>query len=107
MLGLIDFISGIFGSFLTKILGLPTEAVVAVFIGFLRKDVAIGMLAPLGLSMGQLITASVVLTMYFPCVATFVVLFKELGFWDTLKASVIMVSSAIFVSWILNLLYRS
>jgi ferrous iron transport protein B len=105
MLGLINFISKIFGGLLTGILGLPAEALVALFIGFLRKDVAIGMLAPLGLSMGQLITASVVLTMYFPCVATFVVLFKELGFWDTLKASAVMISSAIFVGWILNLIY--
>jgi len=103
--GFVDFLGRFFGSFLTRILGLPSEAVAALFIGFLRKDVAIGMLAPLGLSMGQLITASVVLTMYFPCVATFVVLFKELGFWDTLKASVIMVSSAVFVGWILNLIY--
>jgi len=103
--GFVDFLGKFFGSFLTPILGLPPEAVAALFIGFLRKDVAIGMLAPLGLSMGQLITASVVLTMYFPCVATFVVLFKELGFWDTLKSSVIMVSSAVFVGWILNLIY--
>lgn len=103
--GFINFISKIFGGLLTKILGIPSEALAALFIGFLRKDVAIGMLAPLGLSMGQLITASVVLTMYFPCVATFVVLFKELGFWDTLKASAIMISSAIFVGWILNLIY--
>jgi len=103
--GFVDFLGKFFGSFLTRILGLPPEAVAALFIGFLRKDVAIGMLAPLGLSMGQLITASVVLTMYFPCVATFVVLFKELGFWDTLKSSVIMVSSAVFVGWILNLIY--
>jgi len=105
ILGFIDFISKIFGELLTKILGLPAEAIAALFIGFLRKDVAIGMLAPLGLSMGQLITASVVLTMYFPCIATFVVLFKELRFWDTLKASIIMVSSALFVGWILNLIY--
>jgi ferrous iron transport protein B len=103
--GFINFISKVFGGLLTKVLGIPAEALAALLIGFLRKDVAIGMLAPLGLSMGQLITASVVLTMYFPCVATFVVLFKELGFWDTLKASVIMVSSAIFVGWILNLIY--
>jgi ferrous iron transport protein B len=105
ILGIIGFLSKIFGPILTKILGLPAEAIAALFIGFLRKDVAVGMLAPLGLSMGQLIIASVVLTMYFPCVATFVVLFKELGFRDTLKASVIMVSSAFFVGWILNLIY--
>jgi ferrous iron transport protein B len=103
--GFINFISKIFGGLLTKILGLPAEALVALFIGFLRKDVAIGMLAPLGLSMGQLITASVVLTMYFPCVATFVVLFKELGFWDTLKASAMMIFSALLVGYILNLIY--
>jgi ferrous iron transport protein B len=105
ILGVINFLSKIFGPVLTKILGLPAEAIAALFIGFLRKDVAVGMLAPLGLSMGQLIVASVVLTMYFPCVATFVVLFKELGFRDTLKASAIMVSSAFFVGWILNLIY--
>jgi ferrous iron transport protein B len=103
--GFINFVSRIFGGLLTNILGIPAEAIAALFIGFLRKDVAIGMLAPLELSMGQLITASVVLTMYFPCVATFVVLFKELGFWDTLKASIIMISSALFVGWILNLIY--
>jgi len=105
ILGFINFTSRIFGGLLTKVLGIPAEAIAALFIGFLRKDVAIGMLAPLGLSMGQLITASVVLTMYFPCVATFVVLFKELGFWDTLKSSAIMISSAFFVGWILNLIY--
>ncbi len=103
--GFINFVSRIFGGLLTNILGIPAEAIAALFIGFLRKDVAIGMLAPLELSMGQLITASVVLTMYFPCVATFVVLFKELGFWDTLKSSAIMISSALFVGWILNLIY--
>lgn len=103
--GFINFVSKTFGGLLTKILGIPAEAIAALFIGFLRKDVAIGMLAPLGLSMGQLITASVVLTMYFPCVATFVVLFKELGFWDALKSSAIMISSAVFVGWILNLIY--
>jgi ferrous iron transport protein B len=103
--GIIGFLSRFFGPVLTKILGLPAEAVAALIIGFLRKDVAIGMLAPLGLSMGQLITASVVLSMYFPCAATFVVLFKELGFRDTFKASIIMVVAAFLVGWILNLIY--
>jgi ferrous iron transport protein B len=103
--GFVNFASKIFGSVLTGVLGLPSEAIAALFVGFMRKDVAIGMLAPLGLSMGQLITASVVLTMYFPCVATFVVLFKELGVWDALKAFAIMVSSALLVGCILNLIY--
>jgi len=104
-LGIIDFLSRIFGPIISRILGLPSAAIAALLIGFLRKDVAIGMLAPLGLSIGQLITASVVLTMYFPCVATFVVLVRELGFWDMIKSAVIMIVSAFFVGWILNLIY--
>ena len=104
-LGIIDFLSRIFGPIISRILGLPSAAIAALLIGFLRKDVAIGMLAPLGLSIGQLVTASVVLTMYFPCVATFVVLIKELGFLDMLKAAIIMILSAFFVGWLLNLIY--
>jgi ferrous iron transport protein B len=89
---------------ITKFLGLPLEAVGALLIGFLRKDLAVGMLAPLGLSMKQLIISSVVLTMYFPCVATFAVLLKELGIIDLLKAGMIMVGSAFFVGSLLNLI---
>ncbi|MEO0293318.1 MAG: ferrous iron transporter B [candidate division WOR-3 bacterium] len=103
--GVMNFLSRVFSPILTKFLGLPSEAILALFIGFLRKDLAVGMLAPLGLSKGQLITASTILTMYFPCVATFVVLLKELGPLDTLKATIIMLFSAFFVGWILNLIY--
>lgn len=39
-----------------------------------------------------------------PCVATFVVLFKELGARDLLKATVIMVVSTLLVGGFLNLL---
>ncbi|MFK5926219.1 MAG: nucleoside recognition domain-containing protein [Desulfuromusa sp.] len=86
------------------ILGLPKEAVASLIVGFLRKDVAVGMLLPLGLDMGQLIVASVVLTMYFPCIATFIVLFKELGVKDLIKATAIMVISTLLVGGILNAL---
>jgi len=68
------------------------------------KDVAVGMLLPLGLNLSQLIVASVVLTMYFPCVATFAVLIKELGIKDMLKSALIMISSALIVGGILNLI---
>ena len=86
------------------ILGLPKEAVGALIVGFLRKDVAVGMLLPLGLTLKQLIIASVMLTMYFPCVATFVVLVKELGIRDMIKSGIIMIVSALVVGGILNLL---
>ncbi len=38
--------------------------------GFLRKDLAVGMLMPLGLTFHQLVVASMMLAMFFPCIAT-------------------------------------
>jgi len=102
--GIIEWISEAAAPLIVGILGLPKEAVASLIVGFLRKDVAVGMLLPLGLDMGQLIVASVVLTMYFPCVATFVVLFKELGTRDLIKATAIMVVSTLLVGGVLNVL---
>jgi ferrous iron transport protein B len=102
--GIIAWISEAAAPVVVGILGLPKEAVASLIVGFLRKDVAVGMLLPLGLDMGQLIVASVVLTMYFPCVATFVVLFRELGPADLMKATAIMVVSTLLVGGALNAL---
>jgi len=103
-LGVIDIISKIAAPVMVNILGLPKEAATSLIMGFLRKDVAIGMLLPLGLTMKQLIIASVVLTMYFPCVATFVILFKELGLRDLIKSTVVMIISTLLVGGVLNFL---
>ncbi len=83
-------------------LGLPKEAVGALILGLLRKDLAVGMLIPLQLELNQLIVASVVLAVYFPCVATFSVLIKELGIKDMLKSVLIMLITAILTGTVLN-----
>ncbi|HUU19838.1 MAG TPA: nucleoside recognition domain-containing protein [Sedimentisphaerales bacterium] len=103
-LGIIQFVGKLTAPVVTRLLGLPSEAVGALIVGFLRKDVAVGMLIPLGLTAKQLIIASVVLAMYFPCVATFTTLVKELGFIDMLKSAGIMVVSSLIVGGILNLI---
>jgi ferrous iron transport protein B len=103
-LRIIEFIGGITAPVVTGILGLPKEAVGALIIGFLRKDVAVGMLSPLGLTLKQLVVACVVLAMYFPCVATFAVMIKELGALDMIKSAGIMIASALLVGGVLNLL---
>ncbi|MGM0568407.1 MAG: ferrous iron transporter B, partial [Elusimicrobiota bacterium] len=69
-----------------------------------RKDVAVGMLSPLDLSLKQLIIASVALTMYFPCAATFAVLVREFGVKDMIKATLIMAFSTLAVGGVLNLI---
>ncbi|MFA6424614.1 MAG: ferrous iron transporter B [Phycisphaerae bacterium] len=103
-LGIIQFVGKFTAPVVTRVLGLPSEAVGALIIGFLRKDVAVGMLIPLGLTVKQLIIASVVLAMYFPCIATFATLVKELGFVDMLKSAGIMIISSLIVGGLLNLI---
>jgi len=87
----------------TRLWGMPKESIVPLLLGVLRKDVAIGMFAPLDLTTKQLIIGSVLLSTLFPCIATFVVLFRELGVKDTLKSIGVMAISVITVGTALNL----
>lgn len=102
--GLFKAIAGFTQPVVTGVLGLPKEAVTSLIIGFLRKDVALGMMASLGLTARQLVVASVVLAMFFPCIATFVVLLKELGLKKMCIATGIMVSAALTVGGVLNII---
>ncbi|MFC1933577.1 FeoB small GTPase domain-containing protein [Chloroflexota bacterium] len=104
VLGIFDAITNFTAPVVTGLLGLPKEAVTALVIGFLRKDVALGMLAPLALTANQLVVGSVVLAMFFPCIATFIVLLRELGVINMLKSTGIMIATALLVGGILNLI---
>jgi ferrous iron transport protein B len=103
MLNVFNYIANIAAPVLTGLLGLPKETVVALAVGFLRKDVAMGMLAPLGLTAKQLVISSTFLAMSFPCVATFAILARELGVRDMFKATGIMIAAALVVGGLLNL----
>ncbi len=103
-LGIIDYLGILFAPIVQGMLGLPGEAVSTLLIGFLRKDVAVAMLVPLGLSARQFVVGAVVLAAYFPCAATFTVMVKEMGIVDMFKAAVIMVVTAFSAGFILNLL---
>ena len=102
--GVFEGLARLFAPVMTQLLGLPGESVTAIAIGFLRKDVALALLAPLSLTAGQFVVASVVLAMFFPCVATFAVLLRELGWRDTAKSTGIMVLTAFAFGSLLNAL---
>jgi ferrous iron transport protein B len=102
-LGVFNAIADITAPVLTGLWGLPKETIVALVVGFLRKDVAMGMLAPLALTAKQLVISSTVLAMLFPCVATFVILGRELGVRDLLKAVGIMIAAALIMGSLQNL----
>ncbi|MFO7995530.1 MAG: ferrous iron transporter B [Dehalococcoidia bacterium] len=102
-LGVFDAIADITAPVLTGLWGLPRETITAVVVGFLRKDVAMGMLAPLALTAKQLVISSTVLAMFFPCVATFVILARELGARDLFKAIGIMIAAVLIMGSLQNL----
>jgi len=103
-LGVFETIANLAAPLVTKIWGLPKESVAALIIGFLRKDVAVGMLAPLNLTAKQLTVAASVLAMFFPCIAAFVVLVKELGIKDMLKSVLAMLISSLVIGGLLNVI---
>ena len=72
---------------------------------FLRKDVSIALLAPFNLTPQGLVVACVFMSMYMPCVATFVVMLRESGWKDTLRVvgltPVFATLSAFVLRWVL------
>lgn len=85
---------------------LPGEAVPALLSGLLRKELALGMLVPLDLSSAQL-TVAVTVFSFFPCIATFAVMWKELGLRDLMKAAALMIVTAFVVGGALRLILIS
>lgn len=103
-IGFLEWIGTFFAPIIKGWFGLPKEATTALLIGFLRKDLAVGMLLPLGMNAMQLVIAVVILTIYFPCVATFAVLMKELGVKDMAKSTAIMILTALVIGGIMRLI---
>ena len=104
-IGFLQWIGTLLMPLMNTLFGLPGEASTALILGFLRKDLAVGMLLPLNMNPLQLVIAVTMLTIYFPCVATFTVLLKELGFKDMLKSTLIMITTAISIGFILRIIF--
>lgn len=105
-LGFFDALGQAFSPLMEGWLGLPAAVAPVLIIGFLRKDLAVGMLLGLGAFMSpmQLVIAVTMLTMYFPCMATFIVLFKELGLKGLVQAIMVMFFMAAIVGGIMRLI---
>jgi len=101
--GALRLVEAVFGPFLQAILGLPAAAAPVVVLGFLRKDVAITMLVPYGLSAGQWVVGSVFLALYLPCLASFSILVKEAGLRDALAISLLGFTLALVTGGVLHL----
>ncbi|MFP4558795.1 MAG: FeoB small GTPase domain-containing protein [Archaeoglobaceae archaeon] len=103
-LGVLQFVGDLTAPLIVGLFGLPKEAVAALVVGFLRKDLAIGMLLGLGMGPLQLVIAATILTIYFPCAATFATIFKELGVKDLLKSVGVMLVTVLIVGTLMRLI---
>ena len=104
-MGFLAAVSGLFKYPVTHFLGLPADTVSVMTLGFLRKDISIAMLLPFRLLPGQLVVASVFLTLYLPCLGAFMVTIKELGAKDALGVFLLNFSAAVLLAAALNLLF--
>lgn len=57
--------------------GVPKETVGPLLAAFLRKDLAVAQLATIPMTQYQMITSVVLISIYFPCVATFAMMVRE------------------------------
>jgi ferrous iron transport protein B len=104
-IGFLQLVSELLSPVMQGLFGLPGEASAALVTGFLRKDLAVGMLLTIeGMGPMQLVIAATMLTVYFPCVATFTVLIKELGIKDMVKSAVLMFATAVIVGIVMRLI---
>ncbi len=105
--GVINLLASAFAPVFQGLFGLPSEAISTLLVGFLRKDVAVAMLVPLGLTARQFVIGATVLATYFPCAATFIVLIKELGIRDMAYAAGMMLLFSTAAGTVLNILLET
>jgi len=93
--GTIDWLAKTLTPLLTGWFGVPGETVGPLIAAFLRKDLAVAQLSAIEMSKYQMITSVVLVSIYFPCIATFVMLLKE-G-WKNLLGSLAVLVTVIFL----------
>jgi ferrous iron transport protein B len=102
--GTIDWLAKTLTPLLIGWFGVPGETVGPLIAAFLRKDLAVAQLSAIEMSKYQMITSVVLVSIYFPCVATFVMLLKE-G-WKNLLGSLAVLAAVIFLyGGLINLIW--
>jgi ferrous iron transport protein B len=113
-LNLLKELSNVFSPAL-NLLGLPSVTVIPLVFGVLRKELTIAMLAEAAgttdfntiLTPRQMVVFSIFTTLYIPCIATVIALFKEYGFSKTALIVLTNISVAIAVSALANIALKS
>ena len=107
--GVIDFLSRIFEPVFVTWFGVPKETSAPLVAAFLRKDLAVAQLkglADAGVieNVYQMISSVVLVSMYFPCLATFIMILKE-GGKDFVKALLALFAAVFLYGGLLHLIW--
>ncbi|RZN33685.1 MAG: ferrous iron transporter B [Methanosarcinales archaeon] len=75
--GVIRFLGDLLAPIFVGWFGVPAETAGPLIAAFLRKDLAVAQLSVIEMTKYQMITSVVLVSIYFPCVATFAMMLKE------------------------------
>ena len=75
--GAIDWLAVHLEPILTGWFGVPTDTIPALIAGFLRKDLAVAQLSSIAMTPFQTVMSVIMVSIYFPCLATFAMLINE------------------------------
>lgn len=82
---------------------MPEETAGPLIAAFLRKDLAVAQLSVIEMTWYQMVTAVVLVSIYFPCLATFMMLLKE-GRKELLGSLIVLVSVVTLFGGLLHLI---
>jgi ferrous iron transport protein B len=108
--GLLGWAERVSQPVVVKMLGLPAEITEVFLMGFLRRDFGAAGLFQMShdglLSPVQVVVALVVITLFIPCIANFLMIIKERGWRTALAISAFIFPFALLVGAALNLALR-
>jgi len=102
--GVIKWLGDVLSPVFISWFGVPKETVGPLIAAFLRKDLAVAQLSAIKMTKYQMITSVVLVSIYFPCVATFVMILKE-GWKELLGSLGVLVTVVFLYGGLLNLIW--
>ena len=100
--GLLDIIARYAEPLVSQWLGMPQEAVVALILGIVRREMSVAPLLALDLTALQAFVGGVVSLLYIPCLSVFAILVKEYKLKVAAAITVSTIVAALFIGGLIN-----
>jgi ferrous iron transport protein B len=101
--GVIEWLGNTLAPVFVGWFGVPKETAGPLIAAFLRKDLAVAQLSAIEMTKYQMIMAVVLVSIYFPCVATFAMMLRE-GWRESLGALAVLVATVFLYGGLMHLI---